>query len=215
MAEGKKSFIAYCDWGEIFDELEDKEAGKLAKHLFDYVRDRDPKTDDKLIKILFIQIQQSLKRDLKKYEGIKEKRSAAGKESARLRAEQKAANPTSVESVQQTSTNPTVSVNDSVTVNGNVNDTDNVIESVINKNTHPALIAFRNNVFKEANEQGIKNEVAEEFYLYWSAMHYESGKFLFQYTENFTLHNKLKGWQKIEEKNNSTVKKVDPKTIVL
>ena len=36
------------------------EAGKLVKHLFDYVRDKDPVAEDKLTKMMFIQIQQIL-----------------------------------------------------------------------------------------------------------------------------------------------------------
>ena len=55
MAENKKSFVAYTDWGEVFDNLEDDQAGKLVKHLFNYVRDLDPKAD-KLTELLFISI---------------------------------------------------------------------------------------------------------------------------------------------------------------
>jgi hypothetical protein len=83
MAENKKSFVAYCDWGEIFDELDNEEAGKLVKHLFDYVRDKNPKAEDKLTKMMFIQIQQSLKRDLKKYENYIDKQSLNGKKGGR------------------------------------------------------------------------------------------------------------------------------------
>ena len=83
MAEDKKSFIAYCDWGEIFDELEDAEAGKLVKHLFKYVRDENPEASDKLTKMMFIQIKQSLKRDLVKYDKYKVKQSLNGKKGGR------------------------------------------------------------------------------------------------------------------------------------
>jgi len=113
MAENKKSFIAYGDWLEVFEELEDDEAGRLAKHLFRYVNDLDPEPQDKLVKMCFIPIKNALKRDLVKYEKIREKRSLAGKASADKR-QQKA---TSVESVEQTPTNPTVNDNVNVTVN--------------------------------------------------------------------------------------------------
>jgi hypothetical protein len=46
MAEGKKSFIAYADWLETFEELTDEEAGKLVKHLFRYVNDQDPEAPE-------------------------------------------------------------------------------------------------------------------------------------------------------------------------
>ena len=46
MAENKKSFIAYVDWKETFCSLPDDKAGQLVKHLFAYVSDENPKTDD-------------------------------------------------------------------------------------------------------------------------------------------------------------------------
>jgi hypothetical protein len=79
MAENKKSFVAYCDWQETFEELSDEEAGKLVKHLFNYVNDKNPQTSDKLTKMCFIPIKQSLKRDLKKYEKYVHKQSVNGK----------------------------------------------------------------------------------------------------------------------------------------
>ena len=126
MAENKKSFLIYTDWGATFDDLTEEEAGRLAKHLFDYVRDKDPKSD-KLTEIAFSQMKQDLKRNLKTWESIKEKRSQAGKKSAQSRAKKKqkstkSTKSTSVKSVEQKSTNPTV--------NDNVNDNDNV--NVIN-----------------------------------------------------------------------------------
>lgn len=77
MAENKKSFIAYCDWLELFENLTNEEAGKLVKHLFNYVNDKNPKSD-KITELLFIQIKQSLKRDLKKYENFIEKQRGNG-----------------------------------------------------------------------------------------------------------------------------------------
>ena len=83
MAENKKSFVAYCDWQETFEELSDEEAGKLVKHLFNYVNDKNPETSDKLTRMCFIPIKQSLKRDLKKYEKYVHKQSANGKKGGR------------------------------------------------------------------------------------------------------------------------------------
>jgi hypothetical protein len=73
MAENKKSVIIYVDWISIFDELSDEEAGKLVKHLFRYVNDLNPETPDRLTKLLFEPIKQTLKRDLVKYEGKRAK----------------------------------------------------------------------------------------------------------------------------------------------
>jgi hypothetical protein len=83
MATGKKSFIAYCDWLETFEELDDAEAGRLVKHLFRYVNDLDPQTEDKLTKMTFIPIKQTLKRDLKKHEAVAERNRENGTKGGR------------------------------------------------------------------------------------------------------------------------------------
>lgn len=67
MAEKKNSFIAYCDWVDIFEELSDEEAGRLAKHLWRYVNDKNPESEDRAVNLCFISIKKALKRDLEKY----------------------------------------------------------------------------------------------------------------------------------------------------
>ncbi len=89
MAENKKSFIAYCEWLETFEDLTDSEAGQLAKHLFRYVNDLNPKAEDKLIHMSFISMKQVLKRDLVKYESYKEKQRLNGLKGGRPRKTQK------------------------------------------------------------------------------------------------------------------------------
>lgn len=117
MAEDKKGFLLYADYEELFDELPDEIAGKLIKHILKYVNDKNPVTEDSLVKISFIPIKRQLKRDLEKYEGKREQWSEAGKKSAesrRLKKEQALTDLTNVDSV---ATDLTVSVN----VNDNVN----------------------------------------------------------------------------------------------
>lgn len=89
MAENKKSFVAYCDWQETFEELSDEEAGRLIKHLFNYVNDKNPEASDKLTKMCFIPIKQSLKRDLKKYESYIEKQKVNGAKGGRPKKTEK------------------------------------------------------------------------------------------------------------------------------
>ena len=79
MATNKKSFVAYCDWLESFEELSNEEAGKLVKHLFRYVNDLKPENPDRLTKMCFIPIKQQLKRDLKKYDAYIDKQVENGK----------------------------------------------------------------------------------------------------------------------------------------
>ena len=124
MADNKKSFVLYCDIIKTVDILPNETAGELFKHLLSYVNDEEPQTDNMLVKLAFEPIKQQLKRDLEKWEEIKVKRSEAGKKSAakRNKNQQNQQVLTSVESVEQTPTNPTVNDNVNVTVNVNVND---------------------------------------------------------------------------------------------
>lgn len=147
MATDKKGFILYADQKELFDQLPNDKAGELIKHIFSYVNDENPVTEDLLIKLAFTPIKQQLKRDLQKFEEVKLKRSEAGKKSAEARAnkaQQSSTNSTSVKSVQQDSTNPTV--NDTVNVNDNVKD--NVILLKAFKSEDEFIEKF--NIAKEA-----------------------------------------------------------------
>jgi uncharacterized protein YdaU (DUF1376 family) len=124
MAENKKSFVLYADLINNIDHLTNEEKGILFTHLLEYVNDMNPILENRVVLSAWKFIKSQLKRDLVKFEEVKGKRSDAGKESARLRAlnkeQQNPTKATSVESVQQTSTNPTV----------NDNDNDNVINKV-------------------------------------------------------------------------------------
>ena len=123
MAKDKKSFILYADQKALFEQMPNEKAGELIKFIFSYVNDENPVTDDLLINLAFTPIKQQFKRDLENWNKIKEGRSKAGRASAEARRnkkQQSLTNSTSVNNVQQTSTNLTV--NDNVNVNVNVND---------------------------------------------------------------------------------------------
>ena len=85
MAENKKGFLLYCDLIHTVEKLDDEQAGKLFKHVLEYVNDLNPITEDLLTQVCFEPIKQSLKRDLKKWEKQHEQRIAAGKKSAQVR----------------------------------------------------------------------------------------------------------------------------------
>lgn len=159
MAENKKSFVLYADLIKSIEHLTYEEKGILLTHLLEYVNDMNPVLTDRLILTAWKPIELQLKRDLKKFEEVKEKRSLAGKRSAELRAlkidEQAEANSTSVESVEQTPTNSTDNDNDNVTVNDNV----------INNNTinFDKLLSFLNS--KTKRNFKIINEATKKKYL--------------------------------------------------
>jgi len=137
MAENKKSFVLYCDIIHTFKALDDLEAGRLIKHILEYVNDLNPESPDKLTTIAFEPIKQQLKRDLVKWEGERVERSHAGKlggiksgEARRKKAKQSEAKPNehkqgeaneaSASNTKQTQANEAVNVNVSVNVNDSV-----------------------------------------------------------------------------------------------
>jgi uncharacterized phage protein (TIGR02220 family) len=145
MAQGKKSFVLYSDLIKSIDHLTNEEKGILFNHLLEYVNDKNPILTDRLILTAWKPIELQLKRDLIKFEEVKVKRSDAGKRSAEVRAlksdEKVLKKSTSVESVKQVLTNPTVSVN--VNVNDTVNDTV-INKNIINPINWDALLNFFN-----------------------------------------------------------------------
>ena len=122
MAENKKSFILYADLIKSIDHLTNEEKGILFNHLLEYVNDKNPILEDRLILTAWKPIENQLKRDLKDWEVTIGKRSEAGKASAEAKKLAKliqhtSTKSTSVESVQHTSTKSTDNVNVNVNVN--------------------------------------------------------------------------------------------------
>lgn len=139
MAKDKKSFIAYCDWLETFEECTDEEAGRLAKHLFRYVSDLNPEAPDRLTKMLFLDIKRSLKRDLKKYEARAERSRENGSKGGRPKTQK----------TQRVNSKPRKP--DTVNGNGNGNVNDNVNVTVINKQI-PAYEDFKEYALDKCSE---------------------------------------------------------------
>ena len=112
MAENKKKIIVYSDWFTTFNELSNEEAGKLIKHFFMYVNDKNPKSD-RLTELLFLPIKATLKRDLEAWEAMRSKRIVAGAKGGK----QKVANVASAKKRVAK-----VAVSDSVSVSVSVKD---------------------------------------------------------------------------------------------
>lgn len=142
MKEEKKSFIVYSDIKEVLVELESYEKiGKLFMAMVDHsLEEPEPEwTENEIdIKYSFIPIRQQMDRDSRKWNGVKAKRSAAGKKggqkSAQVRAEKAKALQNNTENVsvfkqiKQSQANQAVNVNVNVNDNVNVNVNDNVIQ---------------------------------------------------------------------------------------
>lgn len=111
MAKDKKSFILYVDQKDLWNKLPDEIAGKLIKHIYSYVSDENPKSDDLIIEIAFEPIKQQLKRDLKLFEEKRIKRSEAGLAGASKRWQPIANDSKRINTIAKIAVNDNVNVN--------------------------------------------------------------------------------------------------------
>ncbi|QHB41029.1 hypothetical protein tooticki91_gp036 [Flavobacterium phage vB_FspS_tooticki9-1] len=169
MAENKKSFTAYCDWNTTFNSLPDEKAGQLIKHLFAYVNDEEPTTDDLLINAVFANIKATLKRDLIKWKEKSEKNKQIAIDRWNKNANKGIEVNTNVCERIKTDANYTDSVNDSVSVSDNVKDKN---KRVVNKFTPPSQIE----VIDYFNQNGYSNESAIKAFLYYETGNWKDGK---------------------------------------
>jgi hypothetical protein len=196
MAENKKSFVLYSDSQGLVNQLPDDVAGRLLKHIYAYVNDEKPISNELLLNIAFEPIKMQLKRDLVKWEQTLEGRSKAGKASAEAKklaklTQQTLTNSTNVDFVQQSSTNSTDNVN--VNVNDNV--------SVINKKeSKPSLetrsLAFKNSLIPYKQKYSI--EMLKNFFGYWTEPNKSNTKMRFELETTWSLERRLETWNKRE-----------------
>lgn len=133
MAKEKKSFILYADQQGVFNQLPDEIAGRLIKHIFAYVNDEQPVTDELIINIAFEPIKQCLKRDLCRWKEYLDKQSVNGKKGGRPKK------PNESEITQAFLEKPKKADSVSVSVNDSVNENENDkqhIDHYSNSNKH-------------------------------------------------------------------------------
>lgn len=174
--ENKKSFILYADLIKVVDRLPDDVAGKLFKIVLKYVNDEEVCIDDILLEIAFEPIKNQLKRDLKKWENLKEKRSKAGKLGGRpKKIENQTVEKTADEEAKeanaffdkQVEAKKAVNDNVTVTVNDTVNDTVTVTDILLKKETKTEKagvcdeipnLDFKNSEIEEKEKSSAKKE---------------------------------------------------------
>ena len=184
MAQGKKSFVFYNDWGEIFKALPKSKGYDLLIHLLAYVNDENPQTKDVLVKSTFASIKNQLKRDLIKWDELKEKRIESGRKGGLRRAEKMKQKQATLSNAKQSLANQAVNVN----VNGNVNVLHKRKEG-FNKTLTP---------FLEKYDQKMINE----FTSYWTEHNLNGKKMRYEYSKNqpFDISRRLSTWLKNQEK---------------
>ena len=203
MAQDKKSFILYSDSQGLINQLPDDVAGRLLKHIYAYVNDENPISDELLINIAFEPIKMQFKRDLKKWEESKEAKSINGKmgnlkrynldlydlvsqnkitldEAEKVAKSRKASQGDS----KQSQSVANVAVNDNVNVNVNVINKDNSIDSRKLKFAH---------TIKEFS--GIyPREMLTDFYNYWTETNDNGKKFRREMQKTWNLKLRLSKW---------------------
>jgi hypothetical protein len=203
MAKDKTSFVLYSDSKSIIDLMTNEQAGLLLKTLFAYVNDENPVIDNS-IALVFEMIKLQLKRDLKKWEQTKEGRSIAGKASAEAKRlaklnQQNLTNSTNVDFVQQTSTNSTVSVNDSVNVN--------VIKKDSKANLEIRSLAFKNSLIPFKNKYQI--DLLKNFFEYWTEPNPSKTKMRFELERTWSIERRLTNWASRQKDFNKPQIKLD------
>lgn len=177
MAKDKKGFILYADQKALFDQLPNDKAGELIKFIFAYVNDENPTTDDIIINLAFTPIKQQLKRDLKKFEETKEKRSEAGKAGANKRWQNIANDSKRIKAIAK--------------IADNVNDNVNVKEKVIDINIRKQTFASSLQPYLEKYGKDFLNE----FYLYWTEQSVTNKKLKFELEKTWSLERRLYTWK--------------------
>lgn len=199
MAKDKKSFVLYSDSQGLINQLPDDVAGRLLKHIYAYVNDENPSSDELLINVAFEPIKMQFKRDLVKWENTKEARSVAGKASVEARKllkenQQNLTNLTNVNLVQQTSTN--------LTVNDNVN-----VNVIIKDNIEERKLKFANSLKPFLLIYG--KDLLNDFYGYWTQHGENDRKFLAEKQKSFGIERRLETWKRNEKTFNKQPLKVE------
>ncbi len=155
MAKDKKSFILYCDLIHEIDHLTDEEKGKLFQHLLEYVNDMNPVLEDRVLLGTWKPLQNKLKRDLKKFEEIKDKRRLAGAKGGK----QKQANLANATKTKQSKTN----LADSVSVSDNVNDSvSDILLEKEKKDLFMTWVNYRKEIKKPIKAESTKISLAKK-----------------------------------------------------
>lgn len=88
MRDGKQAFVMYKDWEDIFNCFQsDEDVASLIRAIFAYVRRGERPIFEGALKVAYTVIENSINRDLEKWQKVCEARSQAGKKGGRPRKE--------------------------------------------------------------------------------------------------------------------------------
>tara|TARA_R110002050_G_C8890675_1_gene509434 strand:- start:534 stop:1253 length:720 start_codon:yes stop_codon:yes gene_type:complete len=211
MAENKKGFILYADLIHTVNKMPNDKAGELFKVILEYVNDNNPVVDDMLVDLVFEPIKRQMKRDLEKYEGVKDKKSEGGRIGNLKRyaediySDYKAGKYT-LEEAEKLAKRRKTSHTDAmpshpigvVAVTDTVNDTVTVKDKVIVSNTiHSRKLTFSQST-KELFDSDYPNDKhhLDDFIDYWTEHGDNDKKMRFEKEKSFSTTRRVKTWIK-------------------
>ena len=221
MAENKKSFILYCDQRSVIDMLPDDIAGKLFKHIYAYVNDENPTSDDLLINLAFEPIKLQLKRDLLKWEDSAGTKSINGRlgnlkrwnldlHTKVIKNEITLEDAETIAKHRKTSQgdNPQSPPIANIAVNVNDNVTVNVTDNVKVNDIEERKLKFASTLQIFLPQYG--REVLNEFYGYWTEPNKSNTKFRQELEKTWDLNRRLERWTKSDFSKGKTISTGQP-----
>jgi len=176
MATDKKSFILYAELINVVEKLSNEQAGILLKHVLRYVNDQNPVAPDQFTEVIFEPIRLMLKRDLVKYENIREK----NKDNAKKRWDAVA-----FDRIQSNTYDA-------------VNDNDNVLNTDNNNKIDDRKRSFYNSLKNYLPEYS--KGLLREFYEYWTEHGPKDRKMRYEKEKSFDVSRRLKTWSANQKK---------------
>lgn len=166
----KKSFILYNDQKEVIDELDDEQAGKIFKAIYEYNSTKKINLKGAL-KVIFIPFKTSFDRDDEKWENIRKVRAEAGKK----HKGNQYTKGKKMEQMEQDGTNGSVSVSVSDSVSVNVSDSVCVINNTLIPDTHDTVFQFCLSEFSDFNEKDLEKS-CKKFFAYYHEKNWQGVK---------------------------------------
>ena len=198
--EGKKSFIIYTSWKRWLDGLNLEQKGKWLDWMLSYTNDENPQfPSDQAVMIACMMAQDTLKRDLKKYEAKVERIKSARNQNPNNNKELLENNnqtEISMKSVRNQYDIGSVNVNDNVNVNVNVND--NVLSKDNELNNRDINISCakeeKNESIFESFWEVYPRKIGKEKCRNWFKSHKPKENFVKQMIEAVEQQKKSKQW---------------------
>ena len=198
MAENKKSFIIYTSWKRWLDGLNLEQKGKWLDWMLSYTNDENPQfPSDQAVMIACMMAQDTLKRDLKKYEAKVERIKSARNQNPNNNKELlENNNRTEISTKSVRNQYDIVGVNDNVNVN--VNDNDNVLSKDNELNNRDINISCskeeKNESIFESFWKVYPRKVGKEKCRNWFKSHKPNEELVQKMIEAVEIQKKSKQW---------------------